>query len=305
MDGVMDDGFELVVLVALLRRRPNDAKWPELTAEVVEAGSARAVWEKYTGDSLVPDPQDVAALAAAVRDVEEWRAAGLHMVTILDRDYPARLRGIHQAPAVLFFEGTLLAHDPAVSVVGSRDASPRGLSIAGSVATSLVGQGLAVIAGLAAGVDTAAHRAALAAGGRTVAVVGTGIRKFFPAENRELQQEIGRRGLLISQFWPDAPPQKHTFPMRNATMSGYGVATVVIEAGERSGTRVQARMAVEHGRPVILTDAVADRTDWGRALLGRPGVHRASGTEEVLAIVRALIDGRDAAVDSLRRLVDQ
>src|ERR1700744_4410475 len=96
-----------------------------------------------------------------------------------------------------------------------------------------------VVSGLARGIDTAAHRAALDAGGRTVAVIGTGIGRVYPAENRGLQNEIADRGLLISQFWPDAPPQKHTFLMRNATMSGYGLATVVVEAGEHSGARAQ------------------------------------------------------------------
>jgi DNA processing protein len=293
---------EHVALVALLQTRPGDAKWPELTAQVFEAGSAIAVWEAYAEATLMPHPSDIAALEAAEKDVAGWAESGLRFLTILDPSYPTRLRGIHQAPPFLFVEGTVLADDRAVSVVGSRAASARGLAAATAIATALVEGGLAVIAGLAAGIDTAAHRAALAAAGRTVAVIGTGIRKFYPAENRELQKEIAKRGLLISQFWPDAPPQRYNFPMRNATMSGYGIATVVVEAGENSGARIQARLAVEHGRPVILTDMVVDSTKWGRALIGRPAVYKASSADEVLAIVRDLMQERGPVDDDLMRL---
>jgi DNA processing protein len=114
---------------------------------------------------------------------------------------------------------------------------------------------------------------------------------------------VADAGLLISQFLPDAPPQKHNFLMRNATMSGYGIATVVIEAGEHSGARAQARMAVEHGRPVILTDAVLTRNDWAKALEGRPGVHIASSTAHVVRVVEDLIDAPKRVEDVLESLV--
>jgi DNA processing protein len=145
-----------------------------------------------------------------------------------------------------------------------------------------------VVAGLAAGIDTAAHRAALDSGGRTVAVIGTGINKTYPAANRDLHGEIAQRGLLLSQFWPDAPAHKHTFLMRNATMSGYGQATIVVEAGEQSGARAQARMAIGHGRPVILTDAVVDRNEWAKALIGRPGVYTAGDLKSLLGLIDQL-----------------
>lgn len=104
----------------------------------------------------------------------------------------------------------------------------------------------------------------------------------YPAENRLLQGEIARRGLVISQFWPDAPPSKHAFPMRNDTMSGYGLGTVVVEASETSGARIQARRAVEHGRQVILTDQVVARNQCAQDLLGRPGVHVATSVDGVM-----------------------
>ena len=122
---------------------------------------------------------------------------------------------------------------------------------------------------------------------------------MYPAENRGLQNEIADRGLVLSQFWPDAPPQKHTFLMRNATMSGYGLATVVVEAGEMSGVRAQARIAVEHGRQVILTDRVVDTNEWAQKLIGRPGVHVAGSVSAVLDVVEQV----EAMWGELRRLV--
>lgn len=184
-----------------------------------------------------------------------------------------------------------------------RKASDRGLAIAAGVAHELVARGVTVAAGLALGIDTAAHSAALADGGRTVAVIGTGINKVYPAKNRDLHEEIASHGLLLSQFWPDAPPQKQNFLMRNATMSGYGLATVVVEAGEHSGARAQARIAVEHGRPVILTDLVVGRNDWAQALVGRPGIHVASSLKSVLDAVDQLIAERSAVGAELRRFV--
>ncbi|TDC86842.1 DNA-processing protein DprA, partial [Actinomadura sp. 7K507] len=177
------------------------------------------------------------------------------------------------------------------------------LEIATNIAKELVTRKVTVVAGLAAGIDTAAHRAALDSDGRTVAIIGTGINKVYPKENRDLHSEISSRGLLLSQFWPDAPPQKHTFLMRNATMSGYGIATVVVEAGEHSGARAQARMAVEHGRPVILTGLVVTNNQWARALVGRPGVHVADGLKDVLGIVDGLISEASILDADLRRLV--
>jgi DNA processing protein len=243
-------------------------------------------------------PGDV-TIASAARDIEAWAAQGYRVISVLDDDYPAGLRGIHQAPPIIFTMGGVLVEDPGVSVVGSREASAQGIAMAADVARTLCSAGMTVVSGLARGIDTAAHRAALDSGGRTVAVIGTGIGRAYPAENRPLQDEIARRGLVLSQFWPDAGPDKHTFPMRNATMSGYGLATVVVEASEKSGARIQARMAVEHGRQVILTDQVVARNQWAQALLGRPGVHVASSPDGVLEVVEQVV----AMWDEIRRLV--
>ena len=284
---------EQAALVALLRA--TTAAWPDVTADLLARGSALQVWRDWQSEQEpatlldAPGGADADPLAEATAEINHWAERGWVLTTILDRGYPARLREIHQAPPFLFSRGTLLPGDPAMAVVGSRDASSRGLGIARGIAHELVRRKISVAAGLARGIDTAAHRTALDENGRTVAVIGTGISRVYPPENASLHEEIARRGLLLSQFWPDAPPQKHTFLMRNATMSGYSLATIVVEAGEKSGARVQARLAVEHGRPVILTDLVVERNEWARALTARPGVHVASGLRESAALIDRLI----------------
>ena len=271
---------EHAALVALLRGRGEP--WSRIAARVAFEGSALSVWEAGNGDdALFSLPPDHSAVESAMAEVIFWAERELTFTTVLDLSYPQRLLDIHETPPFLFYEGDLQPHDAGMSVVGSRNASPEGQMLAAEVARFLVDEELTVISGLASGIDTAAHRAALDAGGRTVAFVGTGITRQYPAANMGLQQEIAERGLVLSQFFPDAPPTKQSFPMRNASMSGYGLATIVIEAGEHSGTRNQVRKAGEHGRPVILTQRVATTTSWGAALVNTPGVHIVGSMQEL------------------------
>jgi len=289
-------------LIALLKTRPGRRSWTELTSMVLNCGDIEVLLNELDPVELFASPEQTAIRADALEQAKAWQADDFDFVTILDGRYPSAVREIHQAPPFLFAAGELRVDDPAVSVVGSRKASDRGLTMARNIADALVHREISVIAGLAIGIDTAAHTAALEAGGRSVALIATGIRKHYPAENRDLHHRIAASGLLLSQFWPDAPPQKHNFLMRNATMSGYGLATIVVEAGEHSGARAQARMAVEHGRPVILTDLVVESTEWGRSLDGRPGVTVASSLDEVIATIdeiRAQAGRIDTALSEL------
>lgn len=298
------DEQEKADLIALLREKPGGASWPEITSLLCATGDVAATRAELLGDELLfSTPEEDRDRAAAAAEVAAWEADGLRLITVLDDRYPAQLRDIHQAPPFLFVEGQLRETDPAVSVVGSRKASPAGLRIARAVAAALVSEGVTVVAGLAAGIDAAAHAETLERGGRTVAVIGTGIRKYYPAASRELQESIAQRGLVLSQFFPDAPPQKHTFLMRNATMSGYGIATVVVEAGEHSGARAQARMAVEHGRPVLLTNLVVESTEWGRDLVGRPGVSVVTSPDDVVAAVRRIRSAEQDLMQAVRVMV--
>jgi DNA processing protein len=203
-------------------------------------------------------------------------------------------------PPVVFTRGTLSEDRRAVAVVGTRKPSEHGLTTATQIATALAENGVTVVSGLAQGIDTAAHTAALKARGRTVAVVGTGVNRTYPAANAALQRRIVDNGLVLSQFWPDASPTKQTFPMRNATMSGYAAATVVVEAAYQSGARMQARLALQHGRPVVLTDSLLAH-DWAREYAQRPGVHVVGSPEQLLAtvdeIVRQIPDSFDDMED--------
>jgi DNA processing protein len=149
------------------------------------------------------------------------------------------------------------------------------------VASALADAHFTVISGMAAGVDAAAHTAALDRGCRTIAVVGTGLRHCYPAAHRPLQERIVGAGAVVSQFWPDQPPTKKTFPLRNATMSGLALATVVIEASQTSGARMQARLALEHGRPIFLLSSLLDH-EWARAYAERPGTYVVSEPREIV-----------------------
>jgi DNA processing protein len=277
----------------LLALRTSGRPWGEVADRVEDAQSALAVLDGLlTPDQPTLDHADVdhaEQLDRIEREIEAWAADGIDLVTLLDDNYPVRLLMVHQRPPFLTVRGSLSPSDEhAVAVVGSRDASTRGLHIAREIATALTTRGMTVLSGLAAGIDSAAHRAALDAGGRTVAVVGTGLRHCYPAANRDLQAEIGDRCAVISQFWPDAGPAKHHFPMRNAVMSGCGVATVVVEAGEHSGTRIQARLALEHGRHVFLLPEVAKGTTWGSDLSRRPNTTVLDGPDHLLDVLDEL-----------------
>lgn len=288
-----------VALVALVQSRPDGLSYPELTAEVIEAGDALTVWEQHYPTGLF-DNADAEKLLAEARDtLREWEAGPFTLQTLFDASYPEQVRSVRQMPPLLFTQGEVVAADRAVSVVGSRRASARGLQFAERVAQLLTDYQLTVVAGLAEGIDTAAHTAALRAGGRTVAVLGNGLDYFYPRSNRDLQAEIGRRGMLLSQFAPGFAPTKWSFPARNAVMSAYGIATVIAEAGEHSGTRIQAREAVAHGRAVVLSEAVALATSWGAALVGQPGVHVARTPDEALRHVEQIVELDDRVTELL------
>lgn len=296
MDGLKR---EHAALLALLRRRPGGTTWTRATEDVLYLGSALQVWKEHEADALLPEE---GALDDAEREVAAWHEQGLRFVSVLDAEYPRRLRGVHEAPPFLFADGTLDPDDRGVSVVGSRKASAHGLKIATAVAHLLVEMRLSVISGLALGIDAAAHAATLEAGGRPVGVLGTGITQAYPTENAGLHRAVAEHGVLLSQFWPQAPPSRWSFPARNAVMSGYGLATVVVEASEYSGARIQARVAVAHGRPVLLTDMVVETTEWGRDLVGQPGVHVVHGVDDVREALAAVLD-EVSMVEQVRQLV--
>lgn len=271
---------ETAALVALMR----DAKrsWAELSDAVERSGGAMPVLEAEHG--LLAGER----ASAELTELKRWRAAGIRTVTILDPDYPENLHGVYDRPPLLFLRGALVAGDRrGVAIVGSRRATEAGIRRTREFAEALAARGYTILSGLAAGIDTAAHHAALRAGARTVAVVGTGLRHVHPPENRRLQTQIADHAAVVSPFTPDTPPSPATFPIRNALMSGLSLGTLIVEAGVRSGTRIQARRALAHGRPVFLASALLDQP-WARELAARPGVDVVSTPEELTTTVEHL-----------------
>lgn len=268
---------EHAALVALLRAASRP---PWIYADrLEEAGSAEAVLVEEQG--LLAEQ----LLNAASAEVALWREHGIRLVTVLDPDYPENLRGVYDRPPLLFLVGRLEPRDRrAVAVIGSRRASLSGLARAGAAAEALVGAGYAVVSGLAAGIDAAAHEAALEQGGRTLAVIGTGVRHSYPAQNAALQRVIARDGCVVSQFWPDVGPSRENFPLRNAVMSGISLATIVVEATHTSGARTQIRAALKHGRPVLLARSVLEQP-WARELAARSAIHVVGSTTELLDVL--------------------
>lgn len=257
-----EDRAALVALLAEARR-----PWQDYSALVEEAGGALTVLEEEHG-LLAPE-----RLADATAQLIGWEARGLTLVTVLDPGYPENLRAVHDRPPLLFIAGALEPRDArSVAVVGTRQPTARGLRLAKAIAGRLAEHGFTVVSGLAAGIDTAVHTAVLEVGSRTLAVIGTGLDHAYPPQNRTLQRTIACRHAVLSQFWPQAPPSKRSFPMRNAVMSGLTLATVVVEASRTSGTRVQAKRALAQGRPVLLHAALLSQ-DWARELAARPATH--------------------------------
>ena len=171
---------------------------------------------------------------------------------ISDEDYSPLLAKCSDAPCLLFGRGDpSVLTKPAIAIVGSRQPSLDGCSLAEHFAHDLARAGFVIVSGLASGIDTAAHRGAIKAGGQTIAVVATGIDTTYPRSNRSLFKEIVKNGALVSQFLPTSAPKKHHFPRRNRTLSGLSLATVVIEAGVPSGTMITATAAAEQGRDVF------------------------------------------------------
>jgi DNA processing protein len=210
-------------------------------------------------------------------------SVGAHLTTVLDSDYPANLRLIPNLPPFLFVRGDVgLADALSVAVVGTREASPEGVRRARNMATLLAVRDVTVVSGLARGIDTTAHRAALDAGGRTIAVLGTGITNCYPAENAQLAEEIAASGALVSQFWPTRPPGRDTFPRRNVVTSGISQGTVVIEASNTSGAKMQARLALEHGKKVFIVRSLVTDQRWAQTYVAKRGAIEVGDVDEVI-----------------------
>ena len=212
---------------------------------------------------------------------------GIKVLSLVDRDYPANLRQISDAPHVIYFRGMLIpADDLAIAVVGSRNATAYGRQVTEKFVSSLVMSGLVIVSGLARGIDAIAHRAALAAGGRTIAVLGSGVDMIYPPENRELAEKIVKNGALVSEFPLGFPSVPSNFPARNRIISGLSLGVLVTEAAVDSGSLITAGQAAEQGREVFAVPGpITSRMSEGVNKLIKEGVHPATEVKDILEIL--------------------
>ncbi len=224
------------------------------------------------------------ARRAAEEEMGRVAEGGAHLLVPEDKDYPGRLLEIYDPPPVLWVRGDpALLNAPGIAVVGTRQPSPYGAGMAEMLSRDLAKRGLAILSGMARGVDTAAHKGALEAGGKTVAVWGTGIDVIYPKENKRLAEDIVRAGgAILSEFPLGTFPAPQNFPIRNRTLSGMSVGVLVVEAAEYSGTRITARCAIEQSRDVYAVPGnVTNKNAWGPNTLIKQGAKLTATWEDV------------------------
>ncbi len=248
--------------------------------------AAAGGWPKLHGlresvATLVPPPTS----ALVKESCHRLAVMGGWLRTLWDSDYPHALRHIPDPPALLYGCGTLF-EQPALAIVGTRRPTDFGKRFTEQLAEELAAAGLVVISGLARGIDAAAHRGALNSNGSTVAVLGCGIDRIYPAENAGLYQKIMEQGLLLSEYPPGTEPLPGHFPGRNRIISGLSKGTLVIEACRDSGSLITAEFALEQGREVMAVPGGVDRrTSYGPNLLIKQGAHPVTESAEILQIL--------------------
>ena len=224
------------------------------------------------------------ARKAAEEEMQRVAEQGATLLSAEDEAYPERLLEIYDPPPVLWVRGNAEAlNQPGIAVVGTRHPSPYGAGMAEMLSRELARRGLAILSGMARGVDTAAHKGALEAGGLTVAVWGTGIDVIYPKENKRLAEEIvASGGAVISEFPIGTFPAPQNFPIRNRTLSGMSVGVLVVEAAEYSGTRITARCAIEQSRDIYAVPGnVTNKNAWGPNTLIKQGAKLTATWEDV------------------------
>ena len=247
------------------------ASLTELEAMGLQAVSAQSL---ATGRSLELAQQE------CMKAIE----AGAKIICLSDPDYPSRLKEIYDPPVILFVKGRVaVLNEPGLAMVGTRHPTPYGIGMAERLASDLASRGLVIISGLARGIDTASHRGAVAAKGKTVAVLGTGIDVMYPKENTRLtEQIIALDGALVTEFPVGTSPTPQNFPIRNRIISGMSAGVLVVEAAEYSGTRITSRLALEQNRDVYAVPGnVTNKNSWGPNTLIKQGAKLVATWEDV------------------------
>jgi DNA processing protein len=235
----------------------------------------------------------------AVTPTLEWLAQPGHQIlTLNDSDYPDLLRQIDDPPPVLYLIGDkALLHQPQLAVVGSRNPTPNGLGNAREFARTLASSGLCISSGLATGIDGAAHEGALT-GGATIAVLGTGPDRIYPAAHRDLAHRIADSGLLVTEFPPGTPARAENFPRRNRIISGLSLGTLVVEAAPQSGSLITARLAIEQGREVFaIPGSIHNPQARGCHALIRQGAKLVESAQDIIEELGALLGSLEAVAE--------
>ena len=261
-DGLSDATFDVVAAGGVARGRSTEGSGPAAAGSPGPPGAGGAtspLRRQGIGSGLATRICEAALSGARV--VERVRALGLAVVTLEESRYPERLRGVEMPPPILFVRGSVAAMSggKAVAVVGTRRPTDKGRLIAGWIGSAIARTGSVVVSGLAVGIDGAAHAAVVAEGGRTVAVLGGGHARLFPRAHDRLADAIVQAGgAVVSELAPDTSPSRGTFPRRNRLVSGLSDATIVVEAGRRSGALITAGWALEQGRECFLVPGPFD-----------------------------------------------
>lgn len=206
-------------------------------------------------------------------------------ITIKDKEYPKQLKNIPNPPKQLYFIGNIeLLNKNSIAIIGTRNASGNGKRLASKFSKELVAQGIAIVSGMAKGIDAEAHKATIEAGGKTIAVLGNGLNYVFPPENINLYKEIIKSGgLVVSEYLPNTPPSSNLFLERNRIVSGISIGVLVVEAAYRSGTSVTAKLAKEQDRKVfVLPHEINDKYGVGTNKLIRKGAILVTSTKEII-----------------------
>jgi DNA processing protein len=219
--------------------------------DVFDASTAMLLEVEGISPRLISALRQAKLPEEAQKDLDRVVRKGYRILCMTDPDYPSLLREIPDPPPFLYVSGTLDASEHSLAVVGSRNATAYGVTTTLRLCSELVGKGLAIVSGMARGIDTAAHEGALMGKGRTIAVLGSGLEQIYPAENRELFHKITENGAVISEFALSALPEAHHFPQRNRIISGMSLGTLVVEATRKSGSLITARLAAEQNREVF------------------------------------------------------
>lgn len=278
-------------------------RWRHLASRLRSGESAAAILEDVchqAGDGRRARPiADVRARAARAADLASVR--GLRAIPWGDSDYPPALTQITEPPFVLWMRGDIAAAArPCIAIVGSRAGSPYALAVAARLAEDLAAAGCTIVSGLARGVDLAAHEGALARSGQTIAVLGCGVDRIYPAEHASVADRIASSGAILSELAPGTPAMPLFFPLRNRIISALSRAVVIVEAGEKSGSLITARCALDQGRDVMAVpgNVLTGRNRGGHALL-RDGARLVESAADVLEEVGLRQAATPQGVDAL------